>query len=33
MLSFLVSLKATTEDLESLKQIFIKLDTSKDGTL
>lgn len=29
----MVNLKATSEDLEELKQMFLKLDTSKDGQL
>jgi calcium-dependent protein kinase len=33
VLSFIVSIKTTTEDLETLKALFLKLDTSKDGTL
>jgi Ca2+-binding EF-hand superfamily protein len=28
-----VSLKATSEDLEALKELFIKLDINKDGIL
>ena len=31
VLQFIVCLKATSEDLEQLKKLFIKLDTSKDG--
>jgi calcium-dependent protein kinase len=33
ILSFIVALKTTSKELEELKQIFIKLDTSRDGTL
>jgi Ca2+-binding EF-hand superfamily protein len=33
VLSFIVGLKATSEELEQLKLMFMKLDTSKDGTL
>lgn len=33
ILSFIVNLKATTDDLEELNQMFLKLDTSKDGQL
>ena len=33
MLSFIVNLKATSEELEELKGMFFKLDTSKDGKL
>lgn len=33
VLSCIVNLKATSEELETLKNMFIELDTSKDGTL
>ena len=33
ILSFIVNLKSRSEDLEDLKNMFLKLDTSKDGTL
>jgi Ca2+-binding EF-hand superfamily protein len=33
VLTFLVSLKATTEDLKNLNQLFLTLDTSHDGQL
>ncbi len=33
VLTFLVSLKATTEDLKHLNQLFLSLDTSHDGQL
>ncbi|CDW81372.1 protein kinase domain containing protein [Stylonychia lemnae] len=33
VLSFLVSMKTSSEELEELKQLFLQLDTSKDGTL
>ena len=33
VLSFIVNLKATSEELEELKNLFIQLDKSKDGTL
>ena len=32
-MSFIVGLKASSSELEELKNLFIKLDTSKDGTL
>ena len=33
VLSFLVGMKTSSEELEELKQLFLQLDTSKDGTL
>ena len=33
VLSFVVALKSTSDDLDELKKMFIKLDTSKDGLL
>ena len=33
VLSFIVNLQATSEELEELKNLFIQLDKSKDGTL
>lgn len=32
-MSFLVGLKASSEELEELKNLFLRLDTSRDGTL
>eukprot|EP00347_Sterkiella_histriomuscorum_P010571 403375769 len=33
ILSFIVGLKASSEELEELKNLFLRLDTSRDGTL